>query len=77
MKNKKILLIIGSIVIAGIAGITLGQRFGWIGGIKPIDVQVMTAKKGKIVELVTASGEIQELIYLVLSLIYQDQKLNF
>ena len=59
MKNKKILLIIGSIVIAGIAGITLGQRFGWIGGIKPIDVQVMTAKKGKIVELVTASGEIQ------------------
>ena len=59
MKNKKILLIIGSIVIAGILGITVGQRLGWIGGIKPIDVQVMTAKKGKIIELVTASGEIQ------------------
>ncbi|MDG2342730.1 MAG: efflux RND transporter periplasmic adaptor subunit [Cytophagales bacterium] len=59
MKNKKILLIIGSIVIAGIVLITVGQRLGWIGGIKPIDVQVMTAKKGKIIELVTASGEIQ------------------
>ncbi len=58
MKNKK-LLIGGLIVIISIISITVGQRLGWIGGIKPIDVQVMTAKKGKIVELVTASGEIQ------------------
>lgn len=59
MRNKKTLLIIGSIVIVGIILITVGQRLGWIGGVKPTDVQVMTAKKGKIVELVTASGEIQ------------------
>ena len=59
MKNKKTLLIIGSIVVIGIILITVGQRLGWIGGVKPTDVQVMTAKKGKIVELVTASGEIQ------------------
>ena len=59
MKNKKTLLIIGSIVVIGMILITVGQRLGWIGGVKPTDVQVMTAKKGKIVELVTASGEIQ------------------
>jgi len=59
MRNKKTLLIIGSIVVVGIILITVGQRLGWIGGVKPTDVQVMTAKKGKIVELVTASGEIQ------------------
>lgn len=59
MRNKKTLLIIGSIVVLGIILITVGQRLGWIGGVKPTDVQVMTAKKGKIVELVTASGEIQ------------------
>ena len=59
MRNKKTLLIIGSIVVIGIILITVGQRLGWIGGVKPTDVQVMTAKKGKIVELVTASGEIQ------------------
>ena len=59
MRNKKTLLIIGSIVVIGIILITVGQRLGWIGGVKATDVQVMTAKKGKIVELVTASGEIQ------------------
>ena len=59
MRIKKTLLIIGSIVVLGIILITVGQRLGWIGGVKPTDVQVMTAKKGKIVELVTASGEIQ------------------
>ena len=51
MRNKKTLLIIGSIVVIGIILITVGQRLGWIGGVKPTDVQVMTAKKGKIVEL--------------------------
>ena len=59
MRNKKTLLIISSIVVIGIILITVGQRLGWIGGVKPTDVQVMNAKKGKIVELVTASGEIQ------------------
>ena len=59
MKNKKTLIIIGSLVIGGILLLTIGKRLGWFGGIKPIEVEVREASKGKITELVTASGEIQ------------------
>ena len=59
MKNKKTLIIIGSLVIGGILLLSLGNRLGWFGGVKPIEVEVKEATIGKITELVTASGEIQ------------------
>ena len=59
MKNKKTLIIIGSLVIGGILLLTIGKRLEWFGGVKPIEVEVKEASKGKITELVTASGEIQ------------------
>ena len=59
MKNKKTLIIIGSLVIGGILLLTIGKRLDWFGGVKPIEVEVKEASKGKITELVTASGEIQ------------------
>ena len=58
MKNKA-LIIIGSLIVLGIVVILVGRQFGWIGGVKPIEVQTISIKKGKITELVTASGEIQ------------------
>ena len=58
MKNKA-LIIIGSLIVLGVAAILIGRQFGWIGGVKPIEVQTISIKKGKITELVTASGEIQ------------------
>ena len=58
MKNKA-LIIIGSLIVMGIVVILIGRQFGWIGGVKPIEVQTISIKKGKITELVTASGEIQ------------------
>ena len=58
MKNKA-LIIIGSLIVFGIILILIGRQFGWIGGVKPIEVQTISIKKGKITELVTASGEIQ------------------
>tara|TARA_B100000287_G_scaffold435194_1_gene502348 strand:+ start:3850 stop:5184 length:1335 start_codon:yes stop_codon:yes gene_type:complete len=59
MKNKKTLIIIGSLVIGGIILLSIGNRLGWFGGVKPIEVEVKEASTGKITELVTASGEIQ------------------
>ncbi len=49
----------GWLVIGGILLLSVGKRLGWFGGVKPIEVEVKEATKGKITELVTASGEIQ------------------
>ena len=46
MKNKA-LLIIGSLIVLGIVAILIGRQFGWIGGIKPIEVQTIFIKKEK------------------------------
>ena len=51
MKNKKTLIIIGSLVIGGILLLSVGKRLGWFGGVKPIEVEVKEATKGKITEL--------------------------
>ncbi len=59
MRNRKTLIIIGSLVVGGILLLTIGKRMGWFGGVKPIEVEVKEASIGKITELVTASGEIQ------------------
>tara|TARA_Y100001960_G_scaffold107784_1_gene115734 strand:+ start:490 stop:1824 length:1335 start_codon:yes stop_codon:yes gene_type:complete len=58
MKNK-VLLIIGSLIGLTILVALIGRNLGWIGGVKPIEVEIISAKMGKITELVTASGEIQ------------------
>lgn len=58
MKNK-ILLIIGSLIGLTILVTFIGRKFGWIGGVKPIEVEIVSSKMGTITELVTASGEIQ------------------
>ena len=58
MKNK-ILLIIGSLIGLTILMALIGRNLGWIGGVKPIEVEIISAKMGTITELVTASGEIQ------------------
>ena len=43
MKNKA-LLIIGSLIVLGIVVILIGRQFGWMGGIKPIEVQIISIK---------------------------------
>ena len=58
MKNK-VLLIIGSLIGLTILVTFIGRKFGWIGGVKPIEVEIVSSKMGTITELVTASGEIQ------------------
>ena len=58
MKNK-VLVIAGSIIILLIVVSLVGRKMGWIGGIKPIEVETQLADLGSITELVTASGEIQ------------------
>ena len=58
MKNK-VLVIAGSIIILLIGVSLVGRKMGWIGGIKPIEVETQLADLGSITELVTASGEIQ------------------
>ncbi|MAK07093.1 MAG: efflux transporter periplasmic adaptor subunit [Marinoscillum sp.] len=58
MKNK-VLVIAGSIIILLIVVSLVGRQMGWIGGIKPIEVETQLADLGSITELVTASGEIQ------------------
>ena len=58
MKNK-VLLIIGSLIGLTILVALIGRNLGWIGGVKPIEVEIISAKMGTITELVTASGEIQ------------------
>ena len=58
MKNK-VLVIAGSIIILLIGVSLVGRQMGWIGGIKPIEVETQLADSGSITELVTASGEIQ------------------
>lgn len=58
MKNK-VLVIAGSIIILLIGVSLVGRKMGWIGGIKPIEVETQLADSGSITELVTASGEIQ------------------
>ena len=58
MKNK-VLLIIGSLIGLTILMALIGRNLGWIGVVKPIEVEIISAKMGTITELVTASGEIQ------------------
>ena len=45
--NNKVLLILGTLVILGILGIFIGKSMGWVGGIKPIDVEIINADTGK------------------------------
>ena len=58
MKNK-VLIIAGSLITLLIIVSLIGRRMGWIGGVKPIEVEIYQAGLGSITELVTASGEIQ------------------
>ena len=58
MKNK-LLIIAGSLIALLIIVSLIGRRMGWIGGIKPIEVEIYQTNLGSITELVTASGEIQ------------------
>ena len=58
MKNK-VLIIAGSLITLLIIVSLIGRRMGWIGGVKPIEVEIYQAGSGSITELVTASGEIQ------------------
>ena len=59
MKNKKLLIILGSCIIGTIIFILIAKSRGWIGGEDAIVVELSDIKRGKIVELVTASGSIQ------------------
>ena len=58
MKNK-VLVIAGSLIVLLIAVSLVGRKMGWIGGIKPIEIETHIVDSGSITELVTASGEIQ------------------
>ena len=71
MKNKKLLIILGSCILITIVFIFIAKSRGWIGGEDAIKIELSDVKSGKIVELVTASGSIQpEVEVNILSLIH-------
>ena len=59
MKKNTLLTILILLVLGVIAFAVIGKSKGWIGGVKPIEVDFSDVNRGKIIELVTASGAIQ------------------
>lgn len=58
-KSNKILYILLGLVVVLVIFAIIGKSAGWIGKGKEIEVEVKKAKKGKITEVVSASGMVQ------------------
>ncbi len=58
MKNR-VLIFIGIFLILTLVFAIGGKKFGFIGGVDPIEVEIITVENGTITELVTASGQIK------------------
>ncbi len=59
MKSKKILLIIGIVVVVFIVILAIGKKQGWFGNDAYLKVAVEKGIKREIVEIITANGKVQ------------------
>ncbi|MDG1279370.1 MAG: efflux RND transporter periplasmic adaptor subunit [Algoriphagus sp.] len=64
--NKLLYYLFGAIVVLIIFAV-IARKAGWVGGVKELEVEVSKAAKTKIVEKVSASGEIQPEVEVKLS----------
>ena len=59
MKKNTVLIFLLILIFVTIIVVIVGRSQGWLGGVKPIEVEFSDVSRGKIIELVTASGAIQ------------------
>ncbi|MDO6436724.1 efflux RND transporter periplasmic adaptor subunit [Cyclobacterium sp. 1_MG-2023] len=58
-KSKKIIYILLGVLAFLVIGMIVGKQAGWVGGEKPLEVQIGKVSKKDIVEKVSASGVVQ------------------
>lgn len=57
--SSRIWWILGGVVLALVAGLVIAKQAGWIGKVKPTEVEFAKVKKTDIIERVSASGKVQ------------------
>lgn len=57
--SSRLWWILGGIVLVLIAGLVIAKQVGWIGKVKPTEVEFAKVKKTDIIERVSASGKVQ------------------
>ena len=57
--SSRIWWILGGIVLVLVAGLVIAKQAGWIGKVKPTEVEFAKVKKTDIIERVSASGKVQ------------------
>ncbi|MFN8346021.1 MAG: efflux RND transporter periplasmic adaptor subunit [Spirosomataceae bacterium] len=57
--SSRLWWILGGIVLALVAGLVIAKQVGWIGQVKPTEVEFAKVKKTDIIERVSASGKVQ------------------
>ncbi len=57
--SSRLWWILGGIVVVLIAGLLIAKQAGWIGKVKPTEVEFAKVKKTNIIERVSASGRVQ------------------
>ena len=57
--SSKIWWILGGVVVALGAGLFIAKQAGWIGKVKPTEVEFTKVKRTDIIERVSASGKVQ------------------
>jgi len=65
--NNRILYILGGVVVALVLFAVIGKSAGIVGQKKKVEVEIEAAKKGTIIEKVSASGQVQPVIEVSLS----------
>lgn len=57
--SSRLWWILGGIVLVLVAGLVIAKQVGWIGKVKPTEVEFAKVKKTDIIERVSASGKVQ------------------
>jgi HlyD family secretion protein len=57
--SSRIWWILGGVVVVLVAGLVIAKQVGWIGKVKPTEVEFAKVKKMDIIERVSASGKVQ------------------
>jgi HlyD family secretion protein len=57
--SSRIWWILGGVVLVLVAGLVIAKQVGWIGKVKPTEVEFAKVKKMDIIERVSASGKVQ------------------